>query len=152
MISNKLKIHIETGNVYYDNNDTNESIHDFILSQINPVAGSINHDFTFDRDYTTYFHWINDAFSESKRNKLDILTNKNSKFLFYHFNDHLQENNQTIQKVKHTVVTDDYIAAEQIQDRNWKYLADRLISFSENAINSSEKENFLLDTKENLLI
>ena len=90
--------------------------------------------------------------SESKRNKLDILTNKNSKFLFYHFNDHLQQNNQTIQKVKHTVVTDDYIAAEQIQDRNWKYLVDRLISFSENAINSSEKENFLLDTKENFLI
>ena len=152
LISNKLKIHIETGNIYYDNNDTNESIHNFILSQINPIAGTINHDFTFDRDYTTYFHWINDTFSESKRNKLDILTNKNSKFLFYHFNDHLQQNNQTIQKVKHTVVTDDYIAAEQIQDRNWKYLVDRLISFSENAINSSEKENFLLDTKENFLI
>ena len=29
---------------------------------------------------------------------------------------------------------------------------DKLLSFSENAINSSEKENFLLDTKENLLI
>ena len=62
LISNKLKIHIETGNIYYDNNDTNESIHNFILSQINPIAGTINHDFTFDRDYTTYFHWINDAF------------------------------------------------------------------------------------------
>ena len=30
---NKLKIHIETGNIYYDNNDTNESIHSFILAQ-----------------------------------------------------------------------------------------------------------------------
>ena len=29
---------------------------------------------------------------------------------------------------------------------------DKLLSFSENAINSSEKEHFLLDTKENLLI
>ena len=29
---------------------------------------------------------------------------------------------------------------------------DKLLSFSENAVNSSEKENFLLDTKENLLI
>ena len=152
LADNKLKIHIETGNIYYDNNDTNESIHNFILAQLNPIAGEINHDFTFDRDYSTYFHWLNDAFSESKRNKLDILTNKNSKFLFYHFNDQLQQQNQKVQNVKHTIVTEDFIAAEQIQDRNWKYLVDKLLSFSENAINSSEKENFLLDTKENLLI
>ena len=151
LADNKLKIHIETGNIYYNNNDTNESIHNFILAQLNPIAGEINHDFTFDRDYSTYFHWINDAFSESKRNKLDILTNKNSKF-FYHFNDQLQQQNQKVQNVKHTIVTEDFIAAEQIQDRNWKYLVDKLLSFSENAINSSEKENFLLDTKENLLI
>ena len=152
LADNKIKIHIETGNIYYDNNDTNESIHNFILAQLNPIAGEINHDFTFDRDYSTYFHWLNDAFSESRRNKLDILTNKNSKFLFYHFNDQLQQQNQKVQNVKHTVVTEDFLAAEQIQDRNWKYLVDKLLSFSENAINSSEKENFLLDTKENLLI
>ena len=122
------------------------------MAQLNLIAGEINHDFTFDRDYSTYFQWINDAFSESKRNKLDILTNKNSKFLFYHFNDHLQQNIKKIQNVKHTVVTEDFIAAKQIQDRNWKYLVDKLLLFSENAKNSSEKENFLLDTKENLLI
>ena len=152
LADNKLKIHIETGNIYYDNNDTNESIHSFILAQLNPIAGEIKHDFTFDRDYSTYFQWIKDAFSESKRNKLDILSNKNSKFLFYHFNDYFQQNSEKIQKVKHTVVTEDFIAAEQIQDKTWKYLVDKLLSFSENAINSSEKENFLLDTKENLLI
>ena len=152
LADNKLKIHIDSGNIYYDNNDTNESIYDFILAQVNPIAGEISHNFTFDRDYSTYFHWLNDAFSESRRNKLDILTNKNSKFLFYHFNDQLQQQNQKLQKVKHTIVTEDFIAAEQIQDRNWKYLVDKLLLFSENAINSSEKENFLLDTKENLLI
>ena len=82
---NKLKIHTETGNIYYDNNDTNESIHNFILNQANPINGEINHNFTFDRDYPTYFHWLSDAFSESKKNKLDLFTNKNSKFLFLSF-------------------------------------------------------------------
>ena len=52
---NKLKIHIETGNIYYDNNDTNESIHNFIIAQTNPISGEIDHSFTFDRDYATYF-------------------------------------------------------------------------------------------------
>ena len=88
------------------------------MAQLNQIAGEINYDFTFDRDYSAYFYWLNDAFSESRRNKLDILTNKNSKFLFYHFNDHLQQQNQKVQNVKHTVVTEDFPAAEQIQDRN----------------------------------
>ena len=73
---NKLKIHIETGNIYYDNTDTNKSIHNFILAQSNPISGEIEHTFTFDRDNVTYFQWLTDALSTSKKNKLDIFTNK----------------------------------------------------------------------------
>ena len=29
LASNKLKIHVETGNIYYENNDTSKSIFDF---------------------------------------------------------------------------------------------------------------------------
>ena len=149
---NKLKIHVETGNIYYDNNDTNESIHNFIFAQASPISGEIDHTFTFDRDYVTYFQWLTDAFSESKKNKLDIFTNKNSKFLFYHFNDYLQQNSEQMKKIKHSVVIEDYIAAEQIQDKNWKYFVDSLLSFSQNATNKEYQKNFLLDTQENLVI
>ena len=149
---NKLKKHVETGNIYYDNNDTNESIHNFILAQANPISGEIDHTFTFDRDYVTYFQWLTDAFSESKKNKLDIFTNKNSKFLFYHFNDYLQQNGDQIKKIKHSVVTQDYIAAEQIQDKNWKYFVESLLSFSKNAIDKEYQKSFLLDTQKNLVI
>ena len=150
--NNKLKIHIESGKIYYDNNDTNESIHNFIFAQINPIAGKINHTFTFDRDYKTYFQWVTDAFNESAKNKLDILTNLNSKFLFYHFNDFLQQSGKEIKKIKHSVVTEDYLAAEKIQDRNWKYFVESTLSFSENATASSDQKSFLLDTKENVEI
>ena len=145
---NKLKIHIETGNIYYDNNDTNESIHNFILTQANPISGEIDHSFTFDRDYTTYFQWLTDAFNESTKNKLDIFTNKNSKFLFYHFNDYLQQSARETIKIKHSVVTQDYLAAEKIQDRNWKYFVESVLTFSQNATDESNKKPFLLDTKE----
>ena len=150
LVENRLKIHIEIGNIYFDNNDTNESIHSFILAQVYPIAGEIDHQFTFDRDYVTYFQWITDAFAESKKNKFDIFTNKNAKFLFYHFNDYLEQNGERIKKVKHSTVTQDYIAAEQIQDKNWKYFVESLLSFSEKATDTSQ--NFLLDTQENLLI
>ena len=35
MLADKLKIHIESGNIYYDNQDTNESIYGFF--QINKL-------------------------------------------------------------------------------------------------------------------
>ena len=149
---NKLKIHIETDNIYYDNNDTNESIHNFILAQADPISGEIDHSFTFDRDYTTYFQWLTDAFNESTKNKLDIFTNKNSKFLFYHFNDYLQQSGRETIKIKHSVVTQDYLAAEKIQDRNWKYFVESVLTFSQNATDESNKKSFLLDTKENVEI
>ena len=149
---NKLKIHVETGNIYYDNNDTNESNHNFILAQANPISGEIDHTFTFDRDYVTYFQWLTDAFSESKKNKLDIFTNKNSKFLFYYFNDYLEQNGDQMEKIRHSVVTQDYIAAEQIQDKNWKYFVESLLSFSQNATDKEYQKSFLLDTQENVLI
>ena len=95
---NKLKIHIETGNIYYDNTDTNESIFNFILAQINPISGDIEHSFTFDRDYIMYFRWLTSAFSAATKSKLDICTNKNAKFLFYRFNDYLRQNGEEIKK------------------------------------------------------
>ena len=149
---NKLKIHTETGNIYYDNNDTNESIHSFILAQANPISGEIDHAFTFDHNYTTYFQWLTDAFNESTKNKLDILTNKNSKFLFYHFNDYLQQSGKEIKKIKHSVVTQDYLAAEKVQDRNWKYFVESVLIFSQKATVSSDEKSFLLETKENVEI
>ena len=104
---NKLKIHIDTGNIYYNNIDTNESIHNFIFNQENPINGEINYEFTFDQDYVTYFYCSTDTFNESVKNKLDILTNKNSKFLFYRYNDYLKQQKKEPVKVKHSLVTED---------------------------------------------
>ena len=36
-IENKLKINVESSNIYYDNTDTNKGILDFIFNQQNPV-------------------------------------------------------------------------------------------------------------------
>ena len=150
---NKLKIHVETGNIYYDNHDANESIHNFILAQASPVSGEIDHAFTFDRDYVTYFQWLTEAFSASKKNKLDIFTNKNSMFLFYHFNDYLEQKGDQMKKIKHSIVTQDYVAAEEIQDKNWKYFVESVLSFSQNATTDKEyQKSFVLDTQENVVI
>ena len=58
LVNNKVKIHIETGNIYYDHQDTNESILDFFFNQQNPITGVINSDFVYGESYADYFNWL----------------------------------------------------------------------------------------------
>ena len=93
LVSIKLKIHIETGNIYHNDQETNKSILDFSFSQQNPITGVINFDFVYGESYADYFNWLINGFDSYQKNTLDVLTCKNSKYLFYGFNDILKESN-----------------------------------------------------------
>ena len=97
-IENKLKINVESGNIYYDNTDTNEGILDFIFNQQNPVTGDIPYNFTYGDSYKIYFNWLITGFDSYKKAKLDILRFKNAKYLFYCFNNFLSESNVQVKK------------------------------------------------------
>ena len=56
--NNNLKIHIETGNIYDKNEDTNESIFEFIKNQQDSSKGMINYDLSFEGDFKDYFKRI----------------------------------------------------------------------------------------------
>ena len=58
------------------------------------------------------------GFDSYEKAKLDVLKFKNAKYLFYRFNNFLSESNATIKKIKHSTMTDDFMAAEEIQNEN----------------------------------
>ena len=64
----------------------------------------------------------------------------------------MQQNGDEIKKIKHSVVTQDYIAAQEIQDKNWKYFVESVLSLSEDATDKEYQKSFQLDTQENTLI
>ena len=99
LTTNKLKIHVETGNIYYDNNDTSKSIFDFFLKQQDPTKGIIDHDFVYSSSHNYYFQWLIDGFDSQEKTKLDVLTSKNAKFFFYRMNEVLQANNLPLKKL-----------------------------------------------------
>ena len=68
--ANDLKIHIETGNIYYNDTDTNESIFDFLQNQQNTAKGLINYDLKFHGSYKKYFNWVLNEFDAPKK-KID---------------------------------------------------------------------------------
>ena len=153
--NNDLKIPIETGNIYYKNSDTNQSIFEFMKNQQDSSEGKINFDLTYDGNYNDYFRWILHGFDAYEKTKLDLSKLKNTKYLLYCFNDLLESSGQPIMKIKHSEVTDDYIAAEEIQNQNWQYFLERVIEVCKSKeIGSTIKksEDFLLNTVENVTI
>ena len=117
-IENKLKVNTESGNIYYDNKDTNHGILDLIFNQQNPGTGEIPCNLTYGDSYKNYFNWLMTGFDSYEKAKLDVLKFKNAKYLFYRFNNFLSESNATIKKIKHSTMTDDFMAAEEIQNEN----------------------------------
>ena len=84
-----------------------------------------------------------------------MLPYKNRKFLFYHFNDLLNQSGRSIKVVKHSAVTDNYIAAEEIQNQNWQYFIEQVLEVckdKEIGKTIKQSQDFLLDTVENVAI
>ena len=125
--NNNLKIHIENGNIYYKNEDTNESILKFIKNQQGSSKGMINYDLPFEGSFKDYYKWILNDYNSYEKTKFDLLTLKNTKYLVYCFNDMLKSTGQPMIKIRHRKVTDDCLAAEEIQNQNWQYFIKRVI-------------------------
>ena len=71
--NNHLKIHIETGNIYYKNEDTNESIFEFIKNQQDVSKGIINYNLSFEGNFKDYFNWITNDYDSYKKQNLICL-------------------------------------------------------------------------------
>ena len=111
----------------YKNEDTNESIFGFIKNQQDSSKGMINYDLSFEGDFKDYFKWIINDYDSYGKTKFDLLMLKKTKYLVYHFNDMLNSTGQPMIKIRHSKVTDDYLAAEEIQNQNWQYFIERVI-------------------------
>ena len=154
--TNYLKIRIETVNIYFKNDDKNKSIFEFLKNQQNKAKGKINFDFVFDRNHKSYWRWILNGFNAVDEVKFDVLKFKNTKFLLYRFNDVLSQSDQKIIPFIHSVVTDDYLAAEHIQNQNWHYFVEEFLHICKKKKEISQPlqkgTEFLLNTSEHVTI
>ena len=78
MTNNSLWIHIESRNIFYDNFNTNENLCSFLLAHQDEFKQVIPKRISY--------HYL-PTFSIDKAEKLDLLSNKNSKYLLYKFHD-----------------------------------------------------------------
>ena len=150
--TNNLKIHIETGNIYYQDRDTNESIFHFIQNQQNTTKGFVQKDFKFSSNYKDYFQWILNQFDAHEKTNYDLLSFQNTKFLVYRYNDILLSGGNEIIKIRHSQLTNDYLAAAEIQNQDWQYFIERILEVSTQPNSINPQEAFLKNTIENITV
>ena len=85
MTQNKLSIHVESGDIFHDNRNTGENFYSFLLSQQNDEAAYVPKRFSYRHSFKAYISSFLQALSIDDQEKFDLLTFKNSKYLFYCF-------------------------------------------------------------------
>ena len=86
-----ISIHVPTGNIFVNNQNTEESIYTFLDNQQDETKKEIPLDFSYDDNLTDYMTKYLPAINDYDEVKYDFLANKNSKFLFNLFNKYHQD-------------------------------------------------------------
>ena len=83
MTSNRLSIHVESGDILYKNFNTGENFYNFLIAKQNQQAANIPKNFLYRNTFEACINNFLPAFSIDDVQKYDLFTNKNSKYLFY---------------------------------------------------------------------
>ena len=87
MTNNILSIHIETGDIFYNDFNTKENLYNFLLTQQGEIKQFIPKRISYHYSFEKYTHSYFSSFSLEEIHKLDLLSNKNTKYLMYKLND-----------------------------------------------------------------
>ena len=90
MTINSLSIHIESGNIFYQNFNTNENFHSFLLAQQDETKKIIRKRIVYHHSFEKYIKSYLLSFSIEEAEKFDLYANKNSKYLRYKLNDWIE--------------------------------------------------------------
>ena len=124
---NKTKIHLDSGNIYYNNLNIRESIYDFMRAQQVKIKEFIDFDLDTNHDFEFY---LNQVIIGTTDDKFDIDTHSTSKFLFYHFSNLRRDFGEEAYKIRHTIILDNLHALDKLHSKNWPYFIDRVLEIS----------------------
>ena len=118
MIQNKLSIHVELGDIFYNNHNTDENFYNFLLSQQNDEAAYVPKEFSYNNSFEKYITAFLQALSIDDQEKFDLLAFKNSKYLFYRFNDFVKTYGNPRYKLFPTRKMLDSVGLKKVEDKN----------------------------------
>ena len=98
---NQLSIHIETGNIFFNNYNTVEFIYDFLMTQQNDTKKIIHAMLPYTDPFSNYIKYFMDNTDADTVDRFDFFTNRNVNYLFYRFNEYLLFRSQPTVPMRH---------------------------------------------------
>ena len=123
-----LLIHIETGNIFFNNYNTSESLYEFLVRQQDKTKKIIHATLSYKDSFSNYIKHFLDNIDPETFGKFDFFTYKNAKYLFYRFNNFLLYNNQYTIPIRHSKINENEVAMKEVQSRDWQYLIESVIT------------------------
>ena len=127
MTQNKLSIHVESGHIFYNNHNTEENFYSFLLSHQNDEAAYVPKKFSYSNTFEKYITSFLQMFSIDDQEKFDLLAFKNSKYLFYRFNDFVKMYGNPRYKLLHTRKMLDTVGLQKVEEKNNQVLIEKII-------------------------
>ena len=152
MTNNILSIHVESGNISYQNFNSNENFYSFLLPKQDEtksiVPKQVSYNCSFEKCIKSYLP----SFSIDEAEKYDRYSNKSAKYLFYKFNDWIESMEEDKLLICHTAKTKDDFSLKTIESRDRQFLIEKLIhniAFKGHYQSSTEKKPKIVETIEN---
>ena len=127
----KIKIHLESSQIFHDNNITGESFYDFLNNQQDLSKKELDIDIPIGNDFIIY---VREILTDVVDDDYDLQTNPTSKFLFYNFNMFRQIQRLAPLTVRHSQIANDEFAMKIVQSHNWQYFIETLLHISNGEI------------------
>ena len=127
MTPNRLSIHVETGDIFYENHNTGENFYNFLIAQQNEQAAFIPQKFSYRNGFEAYISQFLQAFSIDHVEKFDLFAHKNSNYSFYRFNDCVKAYGRHRRKIRHTRKVKDSIGMQKVEEKSKQFLIEKII-------------------------
>ena len=131
---NKMKIHLESGQIFHDNNLTTESLYDFLNVQQDVTKKELDINIPISNDFSIY---VREILTDVVDDDFDLQTNATSKFLFYNFNMVRQMERLNSIPIRHSEIVENRHALQIVQSRNWQYFIETLLHISNNELSAN---------------
>ena len=111
-----MSIHLQSGNLFYDNFNTQENCYDFLLNQQDKKKVIIKKKTAYYKTFKRYY------FHYEKIDKFDLFSDKNAKYLFCKSNAYLEGTHQPKKSGRHTIKVNGKFSLGKLQEVSWQYV------------------------------
>ena len=142
MANHNHSTHFETGNIFYQNFNKTENFYSFLIAQQDGKKAIIPKRFSYHFSFEKFINKYLPLFSIDDAEEFDLFANKNSKYLFYKFNDQIKALGGGKRIIRHTAKMKDSISLKKIEERDRQFLVEKIIhsiEFSNPYKNPTEK-------------